>query len=317
MPTVHPTAIVHPSARLAESVVVGPYCVIGAGSRIGDETTLASHVVIGSATQIGRANQFHPFCVIGADPQDRKFHGESTTLIVGDGNIVREHVTIHRGTANGGGSTRVGSHNLLMVGAHIAHDCIVGDHIVIANQALLAGHVRIDSGATISGGVGIHHYASIGTCAFVGGLARISKDVPPFMIVEGSPAEVRGPNRIGMERRGYAERDVDAIKDAYKRLFRESSRENGRDANSASGSSLPATSSGAAPANGGPVAITMSEKISALRCDYPQSEPIRRLCEFLLASADGVHGRANELTRLDDKRALRLEKLEEEDDGET
>jgi UDP-N-acetylglucosamine acyltransferase len=290
MPRVHPTSIIDPGARLAESVEVGPYCVVGPGVTIGEECVLESHVVIPSRTQLGRNNRLHAFSVVGDDPQDLKFRGEPTTLVVGDHNIIREHVTIHRGTGNGGGVTTIGSHNLLMVGSHVAHDCALGSHIILANECMLAGHVVIEDGAIVSGGVGIHHYATIGTCSFIGGLARISKDVPPYMVVEGNPAEVRKPNKIGMERRGYSEEDVEAIREAFKRLFRDS---NGRD--------------------GGNGATTMSERMVVLRQDYPSCGPIRRLCDSLDASARGIHGRSRELSRSDDKRALRLGSLDDDD----
>lgn len=282
MPTIHPTAIVHPAAQLAESAQVGPYCVVGPDVAIGAGTILHNHVTIASLTEIGSDNVIHAYAVIGDAPQDRKFGGERTTLTIGDNNIIREHVTIHRGTANGGGVTQVGNSNLIMVMAHIAHDCRLGDHIVLANQVMLAGHVRVEDGATISASVGVHHYATVGTCSFIGGLARIPKDVPPYMIVEGNPAEVRGWNRIAMERRGYAECDLDAIREAYKRLFRD---------------------------NGAP----MSERLAALRDDYPQSRPVQRLCESVRRSAEGVHGRALEVARPDDKHAMRLDSIE---DGE-
>lgn len=282
MATIHPTAVVDSSARLADSVRVGPYSVIGPEVTLGDETVVHSHTIISGWTTIGEGNELHSFAVIGGDPQDLKYRGETTWLTLGDRNIVREHATIHRGTGNGGGQTRIGSHNLIMSAAHVAHDCQLGDHIVIANQAMIAGHVQIEDGARISGGVGIHHFATVGTCAMVGGLARVIKDVPPFMIVEGNPAEVRGFNQIAMERRGFAEEEIEAIKDCYRRLFRE---------------------------NGAP----MSEKMVGLRAEYSDYPLVRRLCDFLARMAEGVHGRQFERSRADDKRALRLDPLPEEE----
>lgn len=271
MPTVHPTAIIDPSAQLAHDVVVGPYCVIGPSVTIGEGTVLRNHVTIQSMTAIGRDNVFYPFSVIGADPQDRKFQGEPTTLRIGDGNKIREHVTIHRGTGNGGGCTRIGHGNLIMVAVHIAHDCMLGDDICIANQVMLAGHVRIKDGANIGGGAGLHHFTTVGSCAFVGGLARITKDVPPFMIVEGNPAEVRAINSIAMTRRGYSPQHIDAVKDAYKRLFRD---------------------------NGAP----MADKLVELKREYRDVPAVQQLCDALAAAAEGVHGRSAELQRSDDKR---------------
>lgn len=271
MQTIHPTAIIDSRADLGDAVVVGPYCVIGPDVRIGDGTVLHNHVTIQSSTRIGVHNELFPFSVIGADPQDKKFHGEQATCEIGDHNTIREHVTIHRGTANGGGVTRVGSENLIMVAAHVAHDSRIGDHVVIANQVMIAGHVKIEDGANIGGGVGVHHFATIGTCSFVGGMARISKDVPPYMIVEGNPAEVRAINHIAMSRRGYSQEHIDAIKDAFKRLYRD---------------------------NGAP----MADKLEQLRHEYDAVPAIHVLCDALSATADGVHGRALENARPDDKR---------------
>ncbi|MCH8210410.1 MAG: acyl-ACP--UDP-N-acetylglucosamine O-acyltransferase [Planctomycetes bacterium] len=275
MTQIHPTAIVHPSAQIDDSVVIGPQSVIGPEVVIGPETVLHNHVTIQSLTTIGRDNHIYPFVVLGADPQDRKWRGERTTCEIGDGNCIREHVTIHRGTDNGGGVTRIGSDNLIMVAAHIAHDCQLGDHITIANQVMLAGHVRIEDGANAGGGAGIHHFVTIGTCAFVGGLARITRDVPPFMIVEGNPAEVRAINSIAMTRGGYSADHIEAVKDAFKRLFRDNH-------------------------------TAMAERIANVQQDYPDVPAVTRLCESLMATADGVHGRALELTRSDDKRTVEV-----------
>jgi UDP-N-acetylglucosamine acyltransferase len=250
-------------------VEVGPYSVIGADVRIGEGSVLMSHVTVEARTVLGDRNRLHPGCVLGGEPQDRKFAGEPTCCRIGDDNDIREHVTIHRGTGNGGGETVVGSNNLIMVGAHVAHDCCVGDRTVIANQVMLAGHVVVEDGASIGGGVGVHHFATIGTLAFVGGLARISRDVPPFMIVEGHPAEVRSVNVIGMLRNGFEQSHVDAMKDAYRRLFRQA----------------------------GAVAI----ELPALQTEYAELSAVQHLCAAVEAAASGVHGRAREASRPDDK----------------
>ena len=272
MARIHHTAIIHPDAEVDASACIGPYCVIGPQVRIGPKTVLHNHVTVQSQTIIGAENVIYPFSVVGADPQDRKFRGEPAMCSIGDRNSIREHVTIHRGTGNGGGLTTIGSDNLIMVGAHIAHDCHVADHVVLANQVMLAGHVRIEDGANIGGGAGIHHFATIGTCAFVGAMARIPKDVPPFMIVEGNPAEVRAINSIAMTRRGYHPAHIEAIKDAFKRLYRD---------------------------NGS----AMSYKLGDLRREYAAVPAIRLLCDALEAAADGIHGRALEVTRRDNKRS--------------
>ena len=276
MPTIHPTAIVDASAEIADTAAIGPYCVIGPEVSIGRGTVLHNHVIIQSLTTIGEDNRIYPYAVLGADPQDRKFRGERAYCVIGDRNRIREHVTIHRGTENGGGTTRVGSDNLIMVVAHIAHDCQIGNHVTVANQVMLAGHVRVEHGANIGGGAGVHHFATVGTCSFVGGLARITRDVPPFMIVEGNPAEVRAVNSIAMNRRGYGPQDIDAVKDAYRRLYRDND-------------------------------AAMKDKLAALRLDYADMEAVNILCDALTASADGVHGRALEVTRHDDKRAVEIQ----------
>ncbi|MCL4209180.1 MAG: acyl-ACP--UDP-N-acetylglucosamine O-acyltransferase [Phycisphaeraceae bacterium] len=279
MANIHPTAIIDPGARLAPSVAVGPYCVVGPGVEIADGTVLMNHVTVQRDTTIGRDNIIYPYSVIGADPQDKKYRGERALCAIGDNNQIREHVTIHRGTGNGGGITRVGDDNLIMVAAHVAHDCVIESHCVIANQVMLAGHVHIEEGANIGGGAGVHHFATVGACAFVGGLARITKDVPPFMIVEGNPAEVRAINAIAMSRRGYPPEHIEAVKEAFKRLYR---------------------TNGAA----------ISEKLSGLVEEFPDVPAIRKLCDALAAAAEGVHGRALEAARPDDKRAARAAEAE-------
>ncbi len=273
MTTIHPTAIIDPSATLAESVVVGPYCVIGPEVRLGAGTLLHNHVIVQALTTIGENNEIYPFAVLGADPQDRKFQGERAFCVIGDRNRIREHVTVHRGTANGGYYTRIGNDNLIMVAAHIAHDCQINDHITIANQVMLAGHVLVENGANIGGGAGLHHFVTVGVCSFVGAMARISKDVPPYMIVEGNPAEVRAVNSIALNRRGYGPKDIDALKHAYRRLFRDND-------------------------------ATMAEKLATIRQELAGVEAVTVLCDALAATAIGIHGRALEQNRVDDKRAV-------------
>lgn len=273
MSNVHPTAIVDPSARIHERAEIGPYCTVGPDVEIGEGSVLLDHVCVQALTTIGKGNRIYPFAVIGADPQDRKYRGERATCEIADNNCIREHVTIHRGTANGGGITRVGSDNLIMVATHIAHDCIVGNETIIANQVMLAGHVHIHDGASIGGGAGVHHFTTIGSCSFIGGLARIARDVPPFMIVEGSPADVRAVNTIAMTRKGFSAEEVDAVKDAFRRLYKD---------------------------NGTP----MQDRIEKVRAEHGSVEAVLQLCDSITASINGVHGRALELSRHDDKRAV-------------
>ena len=275
MSKIHPTAVVDASVKLASGVVVGPWCVVGPGVSIGEGTELVSHVVIDRDTTIGRENVLHPFTVVGGPPQDKKYHGERTTLVVGDRNHIREYASIHRGTANGGGVTTVGSDNLIMGCVHVAHDCRIGSGVILANNAMVAGHVTVEDGANVGGGAGLHHFVRVGTRAFVGAMARVSKDAPPFMIVEGNPAEVRGHNAIAMRRMGLSDAEVEAMKDAYKRLFRE---------------------------RGG----SILEKLDALRRDYAGFASLQTLCDAVLETTGGVHGRAQESQRSDDKRGLRV-----------
>ena len=263
METIHPTAQIDVSATIEDGVVIGPCCCIGPNVVIGSGTTLLNHVTVQSDTTIGQDNRFYPYCVIGGDPQDKKYEGETTSLEIGNGNEIREHVTIHRGTANGGGVTVVGDNNLLMVASHVAHDCALGSDLIIANQVMLAGHITVEDCATIGGGAGINQFARIGRCSYVGGLARITRDVPPYMIVEGTPAEVRAVNIVAMTRRGYSEIHIHAMKEAHKRLFRE---------------------------NGG----ALLEKVEELLQEYGDMLPIQQLCEAISLSVAGRHGRSNE-----------------------
>jgi len=275
MPRIHPTAVVDPGARLAGSCVIGPYCVVGPEVELGEDCELRSHVVVESHTRMGRGNVLFPFATVGGTPQDRKFRGEVTWCLIGNGNHFREHVTVHRGTGNGGGKTVIGNDNLLMVGAHVAHDCQIGDQVTIANEVMLAGHIHVEDHASIGGGAGLHHFVTVGTCAFVGAMARIPRDVPPFLIVEGHPAEVRGVNAIQMTRRGLSEAEIEAMKVAYRRIFgpRADRREQ-----------------------------AFGDAIAAIRAEFPGVTAIARLCDDLVASAAGVHGRKLERARPDNKR---------------
>ncbi len=278
---IHPTAVVDPGAEIGENVRIGPYCVIGAEVEIGEGTTLDSHVAVSGPAIIGRDNRFFPFCVIGADPQDLKFKGEHTLVIIGDRNVLREHVTLHRGTSAGGGLTRIGSDNLLMVAAHVAHDCIIGSSTVISNQVMLGGHVHVEDGAIIGGGAGIHHFATIGTLAFVGGLTRVKKDVPPFVRVDGDPAKVRDLNELALRRRNFSVDELQSLQRAFKRLYRENGLDNGR-------------------------AVTMAQRIVELKSEFNSVPSVLRLCESLESSAAGVFGRSRERAREDAKYAPRV-----------
>ena len=217
---VHPTAVVDASARLGEGVRIGPFCVVGAEVEIGDGTILGPHCTVAGPTRIGRNNHFHGHAAVGGDPQDKKFAGERTELVIGDDNVVREFTTISRGTGNGGGVTRIGNGNWLLAYVHIAHDCIVGDGCVFSNNATLAGHVEVGNQVILSGFVGVHQFCRIGAHAFVGMGAFVNGDVPPFvMVAQEGYGRPRGINAEGLKRRGFDAARVSAIKRAYRALY--------------------------------------------------------------------------------------------------
>jgi UDP-N-acetylglucosamine acyltransferase len=218
---IHPTAIVDPKARLAPDVKVGPYCVIGPEVCLGPECSVENHVTISGHTTLGRNVHVFAGAVLGGIPQDLKYKGEKTSLRIGDNNVIRECCTLNIGTELGGGETVIGSNNLIMAYVHIAHDCVLGDNIIISNSTQLAGHVHIADGARISGLVAIHHFVSIGACAFVAGCAKLSIDVPPFTLAEGHPARIRGLNKEGLHRRSISPEAQEALKDVYRLCFRD------------------------------------------------------------------------------------------------
>lgn len=217
--TVHPSARVAPGAELGPGVEIGPYCVVGPQVRIGAGTVLESHVVVEGDTRIGANNRFFPFASIGLVPQDLKYHGESTRLEIGDRNNVREFVTIHCGTEGGGGVTRIGSDNLLMTGVHVAHDCKVGDHVILANSATLGGHVEVADWAIVSAFSGVHQFCRVGHHSFIGGYTVVTKDVVPFSKVVGNRACIYGVNGLGLQRRGFSAERVTAIRAAFRTLI--------------------------------------------------------------------------------------------------
>jgi UDP-N-acetylglucosamine acyltransferase len=218
---IHPTAQVSPKAEIADTASVGPYCIVGDGVRIGAGTKLIGHVVVVGPTTLGEWNTVHPFAVLGGDPQDRSYGGEPTRLEIGDHNVVREQVTVHRGTVKGGGVTRVASHCLFMAGSHIAHDSAVGDDVTFANATLLGGHVTIEDHVTTGGGAGIAPFVRVGESAFVAAGSMVERDVPPFVIVQGDRARVRALNRVGLGRRAVPEASRQALEKAFRKLFRD------------------------------------------------------------------------------------------------
>jgi UDP-N-acetylglucosamine acyltransferase len=259
---VHPTAIVEDGAELAPGVEVGPYAVIGPHVRIGPGCRILSHAVVVGRTTMGAENVIHSHAVVGGAPQDLKYRGEETELRIGDRNQIREGVTINAGTVQGGGATLVGSDNLLMTGAHVAHDCRLGDRIVLANVVMLGGHVCVQDGAIMNGGAGVHHFATVGRLAYVGGLARVTSDIPPFTIVEGHPGRPRAVNVVGMKRAGIPAPRILALKEAFKALFR-----------------------GEAP---------VRECLGDLEARFAEHPEVLELVRFVRAMAAGRHGRQQE-----------------------
>jgi UDP-N-acetylglucosamine acyltransferase len=216
---IHPLACVAPTAKIAEGVRIGPYCVIEEGAAIGAGCVLESHVTIKSGARLGEKNHLFEGCVIGGLPQHVHLPGSVGDLIVGSGNTIRENVTIHR-AMQPGNFTVVGDHCLLMCNSHVAHDCRIGDHVVLTNNVMLAGHVTVGERAFLSGGAGVHQFCRVGTLAMVGGLAHISRDVPPFVTIDGQSSYVVGLNQIGLKRAGYDTQAVARLKEAYRVIYR-------------------------------------------------------------------------------------------------
>ena len=261
--TIHPTAVVHPTAELGADVCVDAYAVVGAKAVLGDRCRIESFAVIGPNTWLGADNHVYHHAAVGSDPQDLSYDDEETYLVMGDGNRVREFVTINRGTDKGDKYTRIGSGNLFMACCHVAHDCLIGDHVVLANNVLLAGHVTVEGGAIVNGAAGVQQFSTIGKLSYVGGLTRIVHDVPPFMVVEGNPSKVRKVNTVGLTRAGYTEDQISALREAHRRLFR---------------SRRP-----------------RSEILTALESEPSQAAEVAELCRFLRRVEQGQRGRSREL----------------------
>jgi UDP-N-acetylglucosamine acyltransferase len=216
---IHPTAIIDKTAELDSSVSIGPYTLVGPHVVLGEGTQLLGHVAIEKDTIIGRNSKVYPFASLGSDPQDMKYAGEPTQLIIGDNVTIRESATIHRGTVNGGGATRVGNGCLIMATCHIAHDCQLEDDVILSSFAVLAGHVRLGAGATVSGSSAIHQFVRVGKHAFIGGMSGIVKDVPPYMIIAGLRDKMLlSPNLVGLKRKGFSPEAVEAITAVHRML---------------------------------------------------------------------------------------------------
>ncbi len=270
---IHPTSVVDRNARLGEDVVIGPNCFVGPRVVLGDRCRLHNNVTITGSTTIGCENEFFPNVVIGCTPQDLKYRGGDTQVIIGSGNVFRENVTVNAGTELGGGVTRVGDHNRFLVGVHLGHDVQVGSDCIISNYVQLAGHSSIEDRVTMGGMIGIHNFVTIGRYAYVAGFVRITVDVPPYMITGGEPARVRGVNTVGMSRWQFDAERIERLREAFKLLF-----------------------SRRALRGGG----SLLEKVAALESNGAMNDDLRYLCEFLRRSTcDGVYGRYRESLRTD------------------
>jgi UDP-N-acetylglucosamine acyltransferase len=252
---IHPTSVIHPTAQLGEGCEIGPYCVIGEGVRLGDNCWLQNHVTLVGPSRFGAGNRFHSFCSLGQQTQDLKYAGEPTYLEVGDANTFREFVTVNRGTAPGS-STRVGSGGHFLAYSHIAHDCVVGDQVIFSNNGTIAGHVEVGDYAVIGGLTAVHQFCRIGAYAITGGCSKIVQDVPPFMIADGNPAGIRGLNRVGLERHGFAPEAIKLLKEAYRILYRSE--------------------------------LNLQQAVARLLDQLPETPELLRLVAFLSSSSRGV-----------------------------
>ena len=219
MATIHPTALVDPAARLADGVTVGPFSIIEGRVVIGADTQIGPHVIIRDFTTIGSRCRIFQFAVLGEVPQDLKFNGEETRLVIGDDNTIREFATMHRGTAGGGGLTSVGRGNLFLAYTHVAHDCHVGNGVIMSNNATLGGHITVEDHANLGGLSAVHQFCRIGRYAFIGGCSAVHRDVPPYAMVVGNRAKIVGLNLVGLKRAGYSDSSLQGLKRAFELLF--------------------------------------------------------------------------------------------------
>ena len=217
---IHKTAIIDSKAKISQSVDIGPYSIIGPNVEIKEGSNIQSHVNISGYTKIGKNNKIYPFASIGSNPQDLKYKGEKTMLVIGNNNVIREYVTANPGTSGGGGITKIGDNNLLMIGAHIAHDCIIGNNIVVANNAAIAGHAEIGDNVIIGGNCGVQQFTRIGKMAMIGGMTGVSRDVIPYGLSFGNRNYLGGINLIGLRRRNVPNKEILILAEAYKEIFK-------------------------------------------------------------------------------------------------
>lgn len=256
---IHPTAVIDPGAKVDPTAVIGPYAVIEKGAEIGPECVISAHAVITGLTSIGPRTSIGSFASIGGPPQDLKYHGEPTRVVIGADNQIREYVSIHRGTPGGHGLTTVGSGNLLMAYTHVAHDCVVGDQVIMANAATLGGHVEVGDRVIIGGLTAVHQFVRIGEYAYIGGMSGLSKDVPPYVIMAGIRNQMRvtGINRIGLRRSGFAADEIKKLGQAYRIIFRTPD-------------------------------LLLQDALAKALAEYPDCEPVARLVNFFTSSKRSV-----------------------------
>ena len=255
MHSIHPSAVVHPQAQIGDECEIGPYCVIGQHVVLGAGCRLHAHVVIDGRTSLGTRNEVFPFACLGLQTQDLKYKGGSTYTQIGDHNTFREYVTVHSATGDGE-VTRVGSHNHILAYSHLAHNVVVGDHVIMSNVATLAGHVTVEDHAVVSGLAAVHQFCRIGKMAIVGGCSKVVQDVPPFMLADGNPAQTRAINKVGLDRNGVGEGTQNALKLAFKLLFREG--------------------------------LTLSNALSKIEAELPALAEIQHLLQFARSSQRGL-----------------------------
>ncbi len=256
MSEIHKTAVVSSKAEIGSDVVIGPYCIIGDNVKIGKGTKLISNVHIEGITEIGEYCTIFPFSTIGFPPQDLKYKGEQTGVKIGNNNIIREYVTIHRASVSGDGWTTIGNNNFIMAYVHIAHDCKIGNSVIMANLATLAGHVTVEDFVFIGGLVAVHQFTRIGAHAMVGGFSGVGQDIPPFTMASGPRAKLYGLNSVGLKRRGFSDETINLLKKAYKILFRDK--------------------------------LSLKEAISKVKKDLPQIPEITHLIDFIEANKRGI-----------------------------
>ncbi|MEW6571724.1 MAG: acyl-ACP--UDP-N-acetylglucosamine O-acyltransferase [Nitrospirota bacterium] len=253
---IHPTAIVSPDADIEEDTYIGPFCTVGEGVRIRKGTRLISNVIIEGISEIGENCLIYPFTSIGLPPQDLKYKGERTGVKIGNNNSIREYITIHRGSVGGDGVTTIGDNNFLMAYVHIAHDCKIGNSVIMANLATLAGHVVVEDYAVISGVVAVHQFTRIGSYAMIGGFSGVGQDIPPYVMASGARAKLFGLNTIGLKRHGFSDSTINELKKAYKILFREKR--------------------------------TLKDAVKKIQEDLPYTDEIKHLIEFIQKNKRGI-----------------------------